>query len=81
MRALRTGCVRAVAWQWMCDCVAGLAAIHKAGLTHRDIKPENIMLTARGDESARCKHSDMGLALDVTATAKFEIGGRAGTAL
>lgn len=31
------------------DLLAGLDAIHQAGLLHRDIKPSNIMLTSGGD--------------------------------
>jgi serine/threonine protein kinase len=28
--------------------LAGLEAIHQAGLVHRDLKPENIMITRTG---------------------------------
>ena len=38
--------------------LAGLEAIHKAGLVHRDVKPENIMLTRAG----RVAVMDFGLA-------------------
>jgi serine/threonine protein kinase len=38
--------------------LAGLEAIHKAGLVHRDVKPENIMLTRAG----RVVVMDFGLA-------------------
>ena len=42
--------------------LAGLEAIHKAGLVHRDVKPENIMLTRAG----RVVVMDFGLARQET---------------
>ena len=38
--------------------LAGLEAIHQAGLVHRDVKPENIMVTRAG----RVVMMDFGLA-------------------
>ncbi|MCA1812483.1 MAG: serine/threonine protein kinase [Halobacteriales archaeon] len=40
------------------DCLAGLAALHDAGIVHGDLKPENILLGAHGE----AKLADFGLA-------------------
>ncbi len=45
--------------RWIAELVAGLSAVHRAGVIHRDIKPENILLTASGD----IKLADFGIAL------------------
>jgi serine/threonine-protein kinase len=51
--------------------LAGLQAIHDAGLIHRDIKPENIMLTRTG----RVVVMDLGLARSTTELATGSISG------
>ncbi|PWB71823.1 MAG: hypothetical protein C3F15_12315 [Holophagae bacterium] len=51
--------------------LAGLEAIHKAGLVHRDVKPENIMLTRAG----RVVVMDFGLARQEAAEAGGTVSG------
>lgn len=45
------------ALDFMTQCLAGLAALHKAGIVHRDFKPFNVML----GELDQVKISDLGL--------------------
>jgi len=45
----------------MISVLAGLSAIHKAGIVHRDLKSENILIGPGGDP----KIVDLGLALDL----------------
>lgn len=55
--------------------LAGLGAIHTAGLIHRDVKPENVLLTATGEP----KMTDLGVARDSQAQQKTQLGARLGT--
>ncbi len=42
--------------------LAGLEAIHRAGIVHRDMSPENIMLTRNDEGDERVKIIDLGIA-------------------
>lgn len=44
------------------QALAGLEAIHRAGIVHRDISPENIMITHARDGSEFAKIIDLGVA-------------------
>ena len=55
--------------------LAGLEAIHAAGLVHRDLKPENVMLTL----SRRVVVMDFGIARNLTEIQAGTIAGRRGT--
>ena len=44
------------------QALAGLEAIHRAGIVHRDISPENLMITHAGDGSEFVKIIDLGVA-------------------
>ncbi|RYD46054.1 MAG: serine/threonine protein kinase, partial [Verrucomicrobiaceae bacterium] len=44
------------------QAIAGLSALHKAGLIHRDIKPSNLLLET---ESGRLVIADLGIAVDL----------------
>jgi serine/threonine-protein kinase len=44
------------------QALAGLEAIHRAGIVHRDISPENLMITHAGEGSEFVKIIDLGVA-------------------
>lgn len=44
------------------EVCAALTVAHKAGVIHRDLKPQNIFLTETGEQQARVKVLDFGLA-------------------
>jgi serine/threonine protein kinase len=46
----------------MKQALAGLEAIHRAGIVHRDISPENLMITREADGTDRVKIIDLGVA-------------------
>ena len=59
--------------------LAGLAAVHAAGIIHRDIKPANILLDATGTARPHAYVSDFGIAVDQRAPRWTEPGPISGT--
>jgi serine/threonine-protein kinase len=55
-----------VAIQVFRECLAGLAALHRAGVVHGDLKPSNIMLKRTGN----AKIIDIGSAIDLAAKSR-----------
>ncbi|MCY0994705.1 serine/threonine-protein kinase [Nannocystis sp. ILAH1] len=55
----------------VCDLLAGLGALHEAGIVHRDISPENCLVeTARGE---RARLIDLGYARPLDARGRLDI--------
>lgn len=59
----------------MTGVLAGLEAIHEAGLVHRDMKPANVLLSGKGVP----KITDLGVARDSQAKEKTRLGAALGT--
>src|SRR5262245_32691105 len=55
-----------VAIQIFRECLAGLAALHRAGVVHGDLKPANIMLKRTGNATI----IEMGSAIDLAAKSR-----------
>ncbi|CAH0478019.1 unnamed protein product [Peronospora belbahrii] len=56
---------------WAAQILLGIQHLHEKNIVYRDLKPENILL----DEKGNCSLSDLGLAVEKTAT----LTGRCGT--
>lgn len=56
---------------WAAQILLGIQHLHEKRIVYRDLKPENILL----DEKGNCSISDLGLAVEMTAT----LTGRCGT--
>lgn len=55
------------------QALAGLDAIHAAGMIHRDISPDNLMLADREGSAPRLKIIDLGLAKDLAADPDLKV--------
>jgi len=63
----RGALVAAEAIDMVCQALAGLGAVHAAGVVHRDIKPDNLFLCDREDDVRCVKVLDFGIAKIVDA--------------
>ncbi|MDN4172121.1 serine/threonine-protein kinase [Nocardioides sp. SOB77] len=59
--------------------LAGLGAIHDAGVVHRDVKPANLLLRATGPGRPHLLVSDFGVAVDLAGPRLTETGAVVGT--
>ncbi len=65
----------AVALEWTTSILAGLGALHAAGLVHRDVKLANVLIARDGT----LKVTDLGVAHDPVATERTQAGALLGT--
>ncbi len=59
--------------------LAGLSAVHAAGIVHRDVKPANLLLDATGNARPHLYLTDFGISVDLDAPRWTETGVVSGT--